>query len=377
MISLVCVLVLVFSSLPVSADNIADVESRTLDLQYQLAGFDQELLALSEEITATETLIEQTNGAIIRSTYALAEAEADRDSQQESMAIRIRFMYEVGNASLLELLFSAESITEFLNKAEFIQSINTHDREMLVQLQDVLDTVTLYQDDLVFQQNALIEIQDDLEAQQVELTALAEETATDLDVFLALLEQLRTEEALLAAAAVAAEPVPPANDTETENNSTPPANDTPPTNNTPPGNTNAGGGGSGGGGGNQPPINASTDELTLFAALLEAEAFQNYDSLLAVATVILNRVADPRFPNSVTAVINQPGQFGPVTNGSLNRILARGPTALSRQVAADALGGARSSALTPAHTFFNHAGASSQPGINIGGNIFWTFWPNW
>ena len=34
--------------------------------------------------------------------------------------------------------------------------------------------------------------------------------------------------------------------------------------------------------------------------LSNARAYQDYDSLLAVATVIMNRVESPRFPNSIS-----------------------------------------------------------------------------
>ena len=372
-LSFLCVLTILAPSISSFASDIAEVEGQTSDLQYQLANIDQELLDLSDEIYATETLIEQTNGAIIRAEISLADAQSERNDQQDTMAKRIRFIYEGGSLSLLEMLFTAESIIDFINKAEFIQAMGEYDRDMLIALQEIVDSVEQHQDDLIFQQNALYDIKADLEAKQEELEGLANETATDLDYFLGLLDQLRVEEALRQqaeaeriAAEIAAAAPPPAtntNDAGSGNSG---------------GNAGGGGGGNSGGGmGNQPPMSADADDITLFAALLEAEAFQNYEYLLAVATVILSRVADPRFPGTLRGVIFQPGQFGPVTNGSLDRILARGPTALSIRVATDALNGARSSQLTSAHVFFNHAGASSQPGINIGGNIFWTFWPAW
>src|SRR5699024_11718750 len=41
-------------------------------------------------------------------------------------------------------------------------------------------------------------------------------------------------------------------------------------------------------------INATADDVTLLAAIIQCEAYQNYDYLLAVATVIMNRVEDPQ-----------------------------------------------------------------------------------
>ena len=57
---------------------------------------------------------------------------------------------------------------------------------------------------------------------------------------------------------------------------------------------------------------AATTDLVLFAAILECEAGSSgYDGLLAVATVIMNRVESPRYPNTLKGVIYQSGQFSP------------------------------------------------------------------
>ena len=40
------------------------------------------------------------------------------------MKLRIKYIYEAGDLSFLELLFSAEDMTDLLNKADFIQNIS-------------------------------------------------------------------------------------------------------------------------------------------------------------------------------------------------------------------------------------------------------------
>ena len=56
--------------------------------------------------------------------------------------------------------------------------------------------------------------------------------------------------------------------------------------------------------------NVSTTDVALLAAILQCEA-GSYDGMLAVATVIMNRVASPAYPNTLRAVIYQSGQFAP------------------------------------------------------------------
>ena len=61
-------------------------------------------------------------------------------------------------------------------------------------------------------------------------------------------------------------------------------------------------------------------DLQLLACLVEAEAGnQDLTGKRLVVDVVLNRVADPRFPDTIAEVIYQPGQFGPVNNGTLAR----------------------------------------------------------
>ena len=120
-------------------------------------------------------------------------------------------------------------------------------------------------------------------------------------------------------------------------------------------------------------MQVSESEEKLLAAILECEAYQDYNSLLAVATVILNRVNDPRFPNSITEVVYASNQFEPVTKGSLDAALTRGPRPLSCQVAKEALSGKRLAAVADCY-YFLYAGSTDRPGVNVGNNLFFRSW---
>ncbi|MFJ5760971.1 cell wall hydrolase [Neobacillus sp. NPDC093182] len=72
-----------------------------------------------------------------------------------------------------------------------------------------------------------------------------------------------------------------------------------------------------------PAVTISNEEKDLFARLVEAEAKgESYEGKVAVATVVLNRVDSPEFPNTVTEVINEvvgdAYAFSPVQNGEIN-----------------------------------------------------------
>lgn len=74
----------------------------------------------------------------------------------------------------------------------------------------------------------------------------------------------------------------------------------------------------------KPAVSISNKEKDLFARLVEAEAKgESYKGKVAVATVVLNRVDSPQFPNKITKVIKQvvgnSYAFSPVQNGEISK----------------------------------------------------------
>lgn len=62
------------------------------------------------------------------------------------------------------------------------------------------------------------------------------------------------------------------------------------------------------------------EEYMLLAKIIQVESgYESYEAQLAVGSVIMNRVNDARFPDSIRGVIYSPGQFPPATNGLLDK----------------------------------------------------------
>lgn len=85
----------------------------------------------------------------------------------------------------------------------------------------------------------------------------------------------------------------------------------------------------------------SYSDLDLLAAIIWCEAGnQPYDGMVAVGQVVMNRVASSSFPNTVSEVLNQPGQFTPASAGTLQAALASGVNSNCYAAAQDAMNGA-------------------------------------
>ena len=82
-------------------------------------------------------------------------------------------------------------------------------------------------------------------------------------------------------------------------------------------------------------------EQELLASIIFCEAGnQPYEGQVAVGAVIMNRVRSGVYPNSISEVIYQSGQFGPAMTGWLDSVLASGGyTDTAMQAAADAIAG--------------------------------------
>ena len=83
-------------------------------------------------------------------------------------------------------------------------------------------------------------------------------------------------------------------------------------------------------------INITNDDLLLLSKLVTGEARgESYEGQVAVAAVVINRVKDPRFPNTIKDVIYQKNAFSVVNDGSINMQ----PTESAYNAAIDALYG--------------------------------------
>ena len=86
----------------------------------------------------------------------------------------------------------------------------------------------------------------------------------------------------------------------------------------------------------QAVMSLSDEQLNLLSKLVAAEARgESYEGQVAVAAVVLNRVKDSRFPDSIEGVIYQKNAFSVVRDGYINAQ----PTEESYKAAKDALYG--------------------------------------
>lgn len=111
-------------------------------------------------------------------------------------------------------------------------------------------------------------------------------------------------------------------------------------------------------------VDAGADDLTLLAAIIECEAGgESYECQLAVGAAIINRVKSSSYPNTISGVIYQKGQFGPASSGKLARKLSGSISGTAYSAAQAAMSGTDN---TGGCTSFNDSGS----GMRIGNMMF-------
>ena len=325
--------------------QLEELRNKQSELNESYGELNEKLSASGEKIASIEDAINAKQTEIDRSNEDIASMQEEIDQQYAAMKLRIQFMYENNNATVLSTLLSAESLSDLLSKSEYIQQISNYDHRKMQELNDLLA--------------ALKETQAKLEEEMSDLVALKEDAAREADNFAALLSQCQTEldttsdsitdaEALaleyekqieqemlerqrremeaLEAARKAQEEADKANNAGNSGNTG--------------GNSSSGSAMVDQNALNNVLKNHTAEDVAMLAAIIECEAGnQSYEGKCAVGSVVINRVADPRFANSISGVIYAPYQFSPVASGRFAIVLARGANAACTQAAVDVLNG--------------------------------------
>lgn len=162
---------------------VQELESVKGDLQTYVTKLDANLSTIEAKIAEVKELIREKEEEIAVTTQVLEEAEETEAQQYEAMRQRIRFMYEKGSTFSMELLLSAESFGDMLNKADYIAKLSDYDRRMLEEYEATREEIEVCKASLEEEQAMLEEARAVVEQEQASLNALINEKTTQINAF--------------------------------------------------------------------------------------------------------------------------------------------------------------------------------------------------
>lgn len=172
--------------MPVSAaPAVDDLKKEKESAQGEVNSLKAELERIIGKIDKLERKLIKTGEEIETVTVELGDAKELEKKQYEDMKLRIKYMYEQGDANAIEAIINAKDFTDFMNKAEYIQKVHSYDREKLAEYIATKEKVSNLKTKLENDQKELKGMQTEYEKQEDDLSVMIEtkrEEVADLDI---------------------------------------------------------------------------------------------------------------------------------------------------------------------------------------------------
>ena len=328
-------------------------------LNTELSQVSYNLSELEDKIAAKESEIETLDGQILQVQEELAEAIRLKDEQYEMIKKQIKFMYEKSDYLYLELFFSSGSLSDFINKNNYIEQLEAYQQKVLQEYKDAQvkmeEIEARLQSDMAMLEADKKELDDykvQVMAEQNRVSGLVSQTSksisataqqiSDAEAAVEAYEQQLKEqdENIAALKAKLAEEIRMAQLAAQSSWR------------------------------DISEVSFAEGDRYLLANLIYCEAgAEPYEGQVAVGAVVMNRVLSSVYPNTVTGVIYQSGQFSPVASGRLALALAENRATARCYEAADA---AMSGTTTVGNcVYFRTPVDGIEPKYRIGGHIFY------
>lgn len=331
--------------------NIDSLKGSQNALKGQLNNLNEQLEQVGDNLNQLESRISSKQQDILQTQAALEEAQQVEQEQYELMKARIKFLYEQGESSYLELLLTSKNLGDILNRAEYISEVNLYDQRLLQEYQTTCAQVAETEQQLQTQLADLGDMKVQVEAEQSKVSGLVSQTANSIAGYAneidaaeaeaenyenliaqqnqniaALKKQLAEERRLSDLAASSAKR-------------------------------------------DISEVTFADGDRYLLANLIYCEAGgEPYEGKVAVGAVVINRVLSSVYPDTVTGVIYQRKQFSPVASGRLAAALAAGKATQSCYQAADE---AMAGVTNVGNCVYFRTPIEGLTGISIGGHIFY------
>lgn len=111
------------------------------NLENYVIQLDKSLNELQIEISHLEQNQKELEATIKDTQANLKEAEAAQEQQYNEMKQRIQMVYESGNKRYLDVLLTASSMTDMINKTEYVSQVSLYDYNILKELKAAKEQV--------------------------------------------------------------------------------------------------------------------------------------------------------------------------------------------------------------------------------------------
>ena len=175
--------------------QISDYKGAQADIGDQIDQLDAEMVSLLTDINLIEDAIAEKEADIAETQVAYDAAVADKDEQYESMKIRIRFMYEQGDTSYLQIFLNTQNMSDMVNKAHYVEQLYEYDRNLLARYEATVQQVAELQDTLEEEKSELETSKAELKDEQQYVQEVLDQKQQEYDNYTVVLAKAKQEAA--------------------------------------------------------------------------------------------------------------------------------------------------------------------------------------
>lgn len=179
-----------------ASGKVNSIQSNVDEVSEEIDEIDAALVETIASVELIEEDIAQKEEQIEETTVELEAASETEQEQYEAMKLRIRFMYEKGDTTYLQLLLASQNFSDMVNKAEYIEELYDYDRKKLLEYQAAREAVELLKEQLEEEMSELEAQQHELAEEQESLEIILAEKKEIYDNYEVQLAQAKQEAAV-------------------------------------------------------------------------------------------------------------------------------------------------------------------------------------
>lgn len=122
-------------------DALEDVELKQQDVSIQLEKLDKQLEQKQAELDKANADLDETKKQLEETEKALEQAIKEAEHQQQLLDSRVRAMYMNDQVSILEMILSAQSVSDLIMRVEMAAKITQCDNDLLTQMRKLQDDI--------------------------------------------------------------------------------------------------------------------------------------------------------------------------------------------------------------------------------------------
>jgi len=164
-------------------ETLIDLQNDKADIFEYIQKLDAKLNKVTGKLEKTKEKIKKKKESIKDLEQKIAVAETEINNQYENMKLRIKYMYEKGSEDYFDILLASGSLSDMLNRTEYIEKISEYDENLLDNFIEAKNQLTEKKEELEVEKELLQETSNALKEQKAALKVVEKKKKEEIEKY--------------------------------------------------------------------------------------------------------------------------------------------------------------------------------------------------